>query len=155
MEYDDRYTPLVSNDYDNQNQLQESALKKAQVLYRGYHRILRNVSNSNRIAKNVEIGVYGSGSQECPIRNAETGEYYKFKVGTMDEDLFFKVGLSTGECSSKNKSSTLFYLSPNHYMSHMQCELDEEFIARWETKRNDRTAEINSSSNSMASVVVN
>jgi hypothetical protein len=37
----------------------------------------------------------------------------------------------------------------------MQCELDEEFIARWETKRNDRTAEINSSSNSMASVVVN
>jgi hypothetical protein len=40
----------------------------------------------------------------------------------------------------------------------MQCELDEEFIARWETKRNDRTAEINSSSlraDSMASVVVN
>ena len=136
MEYDDRYTPLVSNDYDNQNQLQESALKKAQVLNRGYHRILRNVSNSNRIAKNVEIGVYGSGSQECPIRNAETGEYYKFKVGTMDEDLFFKVMISNGESSSG--PLTLFYDSPEHYERHQYVDLDGVTKKRWEVKRQTR-----------------
>jgi hypothetical protein len=40
----------------------------------------------------------------------------------------------------------------------MQCELDEETIARWEAKRNHRTEENNMSSlraDSMASVVVN
>jgi hypothetical protein len=80
------------------------------------------------------------------------------KVGSADEDLFFKVGLATGECTSKNNSSTLFYSSPNHYMSHMQCELDEETISRWEAKHNDRVQENREASlkvSNMSSVVVN
>ena len=136
MEYDDRYTPLVSNDYDNQNNIQESALKKAQLLNRGYHKILRNVSNSNRIAKNVEIEVYGTGSQESQIRNAETGEYYKYKVGTMDEDLFFKVMISNGESTSG--PLTLFYDSPEHYERHQYVDLDSHSKKRWEVKRYTR-----------------
>ena len=43
MEYDDRYTPLESNDYDAPDFKQESALKNSKVLSRGYHKISRNV----------------------------------------------------------------------------------------------------------------
>jgi hypothetical protein len=80
--------------------------------------------------------VYGSGSQESPIRNAETGEYYKYKVGTMDEDLFFKVMVSTGEVLSG--PLTLFYDSPEHYERHQYLELDTLTKKRWEVKRQCR-----------------
>ena len=66
------FNPLEPNDYDFQNQ--ESALKKVQHLNRGYHKLTRNVLVNNK-NKKVELGVYGSGCHESPIRNAETGEY--------------------------------------------------------------------------------
>ena len=159
MEYNDNFNPVYNdNDYigdfmDNRKTIDDT--KKMDI---GYNAIFRMRPRSDGKLKKTKIEVYTSGDIGSSIRDAETGDYLRSKVGSEDEDLFFKVGLSTGECSSKNKSSTLFYSSPNHYMSHMQCELDEETISRWEAKHNDRTAEINSSSlraDSMASVVVN
>jgi len=135
MEYDDRYTPLEANDYDDSNHNQQNALKKVQSLNRGYHKITKNIVLNNK-NKNIEIGVYGSGSHESPIRNAETGEYYKYKVGTMNEDLFFKVMISTGEVQSG--PLTLFYDSPEHYERHQYLELDGLTKKRWEVKRQSR-----------------
>lgn len=136
MEYDDRYTPVGLNDFDDSKNKPESALKKTQVLNRGYHKISKKVLLSNRISKNVEIGVYGSGSHESSIRNAETGEYYKYTVGTMDEDLFFKVMISTGEIPSG--PLTLFYDSPEHYERHQYVELDSLSKKKWEIKKQTR-----------------
>ena len=51
MEYDDRYTPLEANDYDDSNQNQQSALKKVQSLNRGYHKLMRNILVNNRTKK--------------------------------------------------------------------------------------------------------
>jgi hypothetical protein len=140
MEYDDRYTPLESNDYDDSNQNQQSGLKKVQSLNRGYHKLMRNILVNNR-TKKIELGVYGSGSQESPIRNAETGEYYKYKVGTMDEDLFFKTMISTGEIPSG--PLTLFYDSPDQYERHQGLVLDNLIKKRWENKRQFRLNVIN------------
>lgn len=136
MEYDDRYTTVESNNYDDLNYKQENSLKKSQSLNRGYHKITKNIVLSNKTSKNVEIGIYGSGSQESPIRNAETGECYKYKVGTMDEDLFFKVMISTGAVSSG--PLTLFYDTPEHYERHQYIELDSVTKKRWETKKQCR-----------------
>lgn len=135
MEYDDRYAPLESNVYDDSNHKQQSALKNVKSLNRGYHKIAINtvVNNKN---KRIELGVYGSGSHESPIRNAETGEYYKYKVGTMDEDLFFKVMVSTGEAISG--PLTLFYDTPEHYERHQYLVLDDLTKRKWETKRQNR-----------------
>jgi hypothetical protein len=145
MEYDDRYTPLEANDYDDSNFNKDSALKKSKVLNRGYHKIFRNVLfSNNKNTKKVEIGVYGSGSHESPIRNAETGEYYKYKVGTMDEDLFFKVMISSGEIPTG--PITLFYDSPEHYERHQYLELDEVTKKRWEVKRQSRINILNQQS---------
>jgi hypothetical protein len=133
MEYNDMFNPLEPNDYDFQNQ--ESALKKVQHLNRGYHKLTRNVLVNNK-NKKVELGVYGSGCHESPIRNAETGEYYKYKVGTMDEDLFFKSVMSTGELPSG--PLTLFYDSPEHCERHQGISLDSFTKRRWEEKRQIR-----------------
>jgi hypothetical protein len=147
MEYDDRYTPLEANDYDDSNFNKDSALKKTRVLNRGYHKISRNVLlSNNKTTKRVEIGVYGSGSHESPIRNAETGEYYKYKVGTMDEDLFFKVMISTGEVPTG--PLTLFYDSPEHYERHQYLEVDGATKKRWEDKRQFRLDILNQQSKS-------
>ena len=135
MEYDDRYAPLESNDYDDSNQNQHSALKNIKSLNRGYHKIMINTVINNK-NKRIELGVYGSGSHESPIRNAETGEYYKYKVGTMDEDLFFKVMISTGEVPSG--PLTLFYDSPEHYERHQYLVLDNYIKKKWESKRQNR-----------------
>jgi len=140
MEYDDRYTPLEANDYDDFKQ--ESALKKTKSLNRGYHTLSINILLNNRkTTKKVDIGVYGSGSHESPIRNAETGEYYKYKVGTMDEELFFKVIISTGEVQTG--PLTLFYESPEQYERHQHLQLDELTKKRWENKRQFRVDILN------------
>jgi hypothetical protein len=133
MEYDDRYTPLEANDLDEN--IQTNASHKIKKLNRGYHKLVRNIVINDRIKK-FEIGVYGSGSHESPIRNAETGEYYKYKVGSKNEDLFFKAIISTSEVPSG--PLTLFYDSPEHYERHQYIELDSLTKQKWEIKRKNR-----------------
>ena len=142
MEYDDRYNPANLNDVDDnnqtQNQKQRDTLKKIQSLNKGYHKFEKKTVDYNGIIKNVEIGMYGSGGPGSPIRNAETGEYYKYKVGTMDEDLFFKTMISTGP-----GNLTLFYDSPKQYERHQYVTLDDDIKTRWENKRQFRLNIIN------------
>jgi len=127
MDYHDKFTPLEPNDYDDDFNHTNSALKKTRALNRGYHTIFRN---------NLEIGVYGSGCQESAIRNAETGEYYKYKVGSFDEDLFYKVMICTGEFPSG--PLTLFYNSPEHYERHQHTEVDNVHKKMWEERKQCR-----------------
>jgi len=137
MDYEDRYTPLHPNDFDdfNSEDNNKRGLNKIKILNRGYHTIKRNALINNNL-RAIEIGVYGSGCQESPIRNAETGEYYKYKVGSFDEDLFYKVMICTGEFPSG--PLTLFYDSPDHYERHQYAEVDNLHKKAWENKKQDR-----------------
>lgn len=114
-------------------QLKEE-LKKSD---RGYNAVWRMIPKNGKM-KRTKIEAYTSGCFGSNIRDAETGEFYNHIVGTADEDLYFSVILATGECNSKNGSSTLFYLSPHHYMKHFSCVLDDIYIAKWQEKRNLR-----------------
>lgn len=93
------------------------------------------------------LAVYTSGSTGSYIRDPETGDYYSYKVGSKDEDLFFKVILATGECKSRNGFSTLFYASPQHYMSHLNVVVQPELVGKWEEKRINRLRELKEASN--------
>jgi hypothetical protein len=136
--YEDNYTPLEPNDYDdfNTKNNRRKELDKVNALSRGYHTIKRKVDFNNGTSKIMDIGVYGSGSHESPIRNAETGEYYKYKVGTFDEDLFFKVMICTGEFPSG--PLTLFYDSPQHYERHQYTDVDNVQKKLWEERKQYR-----------------
>ena len=83
--------------------------------------------------KNKDIMVYATSSQGSDIKNAETGEFLKSVVGTLDENLFFKVSISTGE--NESGPLTLFYNSPSHYEKHHGVILSEESKFRWKLKQ--------------------
>lgn len=109
----------------------------------GYNVIHIHVTNLTG-TKPRKIEFYTSSGIGSNIRDAESGQYYNERVGSYAEDLFFKVILANGLCKSKNNSSTLFFSSPRHYMSHMHCDLEPSIIAAWETKYAKRVAIIKS-----------
>jgi len=134
MEYYDMYNPVdLDDNTQNKNQNQRNTLKNIQSLNRGYNKFEKKIVDYNGNTKIVEIGVYGSGTSGSPIRNAETGEYYKYKVGTMNEDLFFKTMITTS-----SGPFTLFYDSPTHYERHQYITLDDIIKTRWENKKQFR-----------------
>jgi len=96
----------------------------------------------SRGGKTKKMEMYTSSGTGNFIRDAETGEYYNEKVGSKDEDLYFKISLSTGECTSKNNSSAMYFQSPTHYMSCMKTTVSPATIARWEARRDARIAEL-------------
>jgi hypothetical protein len=125
----------------------------------GYNKVYRSVYNPKKQKNSrTKIEVYSSNGKGAYIRDAITGEnfyytnpeehvddeckkMYYYKVGSLDENLFFSVILATGECKSKNNSSTLFFLSPKACMDHLHMDISEEQIQHWEEKRDFRVAQ--------------
>ena len=69
------------------------------------------------------------------IKNAVTGILQTpFRVGTADEDLFFSVVLSTGECGQT--PPCLFYDSPEQYERHFYTQLSDSVKKSWNEKYN-------------------
>jgi hypothetical protein len=143
MYYEDNYNTADPNDIENEMNNPEDVLANAQKQDKGFNIIYRKFeSPKTGKTKNKRIYIYTSGTTGSKIRDAEIGDYYPNKVGSKDEDLFFKVILATGECRSTNGLSTLFYTSPQHYMNHLNCNVHPKMIAIWEVKRNTRLAEL-------------
>jgi hypothetical protein len=159
MEYNDNFDPRNDNDIDMilDSREHRKAIETVKTMDRGYNVIWRMFPRQDGSLKKTKVEIYTSSDHGSNIRDAETGDYYTSIVGTPDEDLFFKVAIATGECKSKNGSNTLFYVSPNHYMSHMNCSLDPSIIAKWEEKRSARLIENKKLAvrNNMSEIVVN
>jgi hypothetical protein len=142
MYQEDYFNPANPNDYnDDDFGHQIDAIKMTLKSDKGLNTLKRKVRLDNGMVKNKRIKVYTSGGSGTKIRDAETGEYFPNNVGSKDEDLFFKVIISTGECNSANGSNKLFYFSPEHYANHLHTEVAPETVAKWEAKRNARLKE--------------
>jgi len=151
MEYSDIFLP----GYDNTINNNDDKLSDFKQIDKGHNIIYMELPHSNGTLRKTKIDIYTSGGQGSKIRDGETGVYYNNRVGSLDEDLFYKVMLSTGECTSPNGSSTLFFLSPQHYMSHMRVVVDDVSISKWAEKRAYRIKENNKRKRGNESVVVN
>ena len=116
---------------------------------KGYNTIYRSINGKRR-----SIELYTSGDIGSNIRNAETGEYYDYTVGSANQDLFFSVKLATGECKSVNRYGALFYLSPKHCMEHLHSPVSDVTISNWEAKRALQLRLINKSKNKAQNVVI-
>jgi hypothetical protein len=153
MDYIDNFHPVELNDYDNNEELEKriDVFKKTD---RGYNKTWRLVPR-NDILKKTKIEFYTSGNIGSNIRDAESGHYNSTIIGSLDEDLYFKVCLATGECKSKNNSNVLFYTSPQQYMSHFNVDVNDDIINKWTNKRNARLKVLDTiSSNKSSSVCV-
>jgi hypothetical protein len=144
MYYKDQYDH-ADNDYDvlstNTNE-QKAALENLKKRDRGYNKIWRMLPRLDETLKRTKIEFYTSSDIGNSIRDAETGSYFSDKVGSANEDLYFKVALATGECKSANGSSTLFFTSPQRYITHMHVNLKPEIIQIWQEKKDARLREL-------------
>lgn len=131
------FNPSDPNDYDNDNAVKDI---KRDI---GLNTLIRKVKIDSGKIKSKRIRVFTTGDIGTQIRDAVTGEYYPNKVGTPDEDLFFKVTIATGECNSENGSNTAFYSSPHDYQKHLFATVHSELIVNWESKRNERLKKFN------------
>ena len=78
------------------------------------------------------------------IKDAVTGATYPWKVGSKEEDKFFRVIITCNQCELNVNGRThntmgrgvhkAFYDSPKSYMEHHKCVLDDDLIKTWEIR---------------------
>jgi hypothetical protein len=130
MDFDDNiFNPTGVNDFDNE-------IQEFKSLDKGYNKIykLGTVLGRNGKYKQKKIEFYTSGDRGTRIRDAITGIYYNDKVGSFNENKFFKVSLATGQCTSKNGSHMLYYKTPQQHMTHFATQLNPDIIQKWENE---------------------
>jgi hypothetical protein len=127
MESYDRFHPSQPNDYDSA----EGSYEQIKKVDKGYGFVYRKVPRKDGKLKNKKIELYTSGDFGSSIRDATSGNYFSEKVGTFGEEMFIKVGLSTGELKCKNGSSTLFFISPEEYEKTLNCKVGQELKNEW------------------------
>jgi hypothetical protein len=120
-------TESITSNQKKQRKMMED-LKK---MDKGYNKITRMIDG-----KKKSIDVYSTSTNPgAQIRGAIGGSYYQgFRVGTRDEDIFFKVMLATGECSD---SSTLFFDNPEQYERHLYAVVSPDDKEKWYKKFNE------------------
>jgi hypothetical protein len=95
-----------------------------------FYQVKQKLPNTS---KTVAIGIFGSGDTGSFVRDAVTGERYRqHKVGSAYEDLYFKVGIHTGEFGKNTPS--FFFDSPEDYERHMFVRVSDEVKQRWRRK---------------------
>tara|TARA_B100001093_G_C26809109_1_gene1006809 strand:+ start:1317 stop:1607 length:291 start_codon:yes stop_codon:yes gene_type:complete len=90
---------------------------------------------ANRYKK---TNVYYSDVQGAGIKDAITGEIYPWKVGSYDEQRFFKVkdnSLLNKYDSEFQEGHTLFFKNPDDYMNFNKIQLDDETIEVWKKRQ--------------------
>jgi hypothetical protein len=129
MDNDDNiFNPTGVNDF-------EKEIQDFKSFDKGYNKIHKGTSvGKNGKKKKKKIEFYTSGDRGTRIRDAITGSYYNDKVGSFNEDKFFKVSLATGQCTSKNGSHALFYQTPQQYMAHFDVQLNPAILSKWDNE---------------------
>ena len=67
-----------------------------------------------------------------PIVHAITGDFLPGKIGSFEENKYYKVKMS---CFGSEQNGTLYYLSPEEYERHQNCIVSDESKNIWLSKR--------------------
>jgi hypothetical protein len=105
--------------------------------YNKIHRVINITTPDGVVAKKrISLELYtSSGIPGNMIRSAIGGAYHgNYRIGKTDEDIFFKVGLATGEC--KKGSNTLFFDTPEQYEKTFRTFLSHDIKNKWYAKFN-------------------
>jgi len=99
-----------------------------------YHTVMRKHGPVNYFSTR-----YAPGSR---IRHAVSGAVELARVGSVDEDAFFKVCMSTCELNDQTGSKQhahhgkfLYYDSPEQYERHFKVQLSPDVVMRWHNKQ--------------------
>lgn len=86
--------------------------------------------------------VYYSDVQGGSIKDAITGEIFPWKVGSTDEQRFFKVkdnSLLNKFDGTYQEGHTMYFKNPDEYMSFNNLNLDAEIIEEWKKRQEQFT----------------
>jgi hypothetical protein len=119
---------FVSSKFKN---LQE--VKKSDKRYDKFVKDLKMKWQDGKYYDKVTVEMFGSGNTGTKIRNAVTGAKTPYLVGSLNEELFFKVMDASGNGGRKD-SLMLFYDSPEQYENHQFIILDEIIKESWTNK---------------------
>ena len=138
MTYEDQFYSSNDNDIDLQfNKDALTELKNNDKYYDKYVLPVNKIWIDGKYYKNRTIEKYGSGKVGSNIRNAVTGEIrINFLVGSVNEDLFFKVSDAYGR-NGRREPLMLFYDSPEQYENHTFTLLDQRIKDSWYKKSLD------------------
>jgi len=107
--------------------------KKVDKYYEKYSVPFNDVWKDGKFYKKVNIENYGSGQVGTRIRNAVTGEKYSNLVGSIDEDLFFKVADASGR-RGRMEPLMLYYDTPEQYENHHLTIVSQSIKEKWYEK---------------------
>jgi len=136
MTYEDQYYPAVDDDRSDDAKLKKNAIAESEKLDPNFQKVTKAFNNTwsdGKFYKKITIKSYGSGQMGSRIRNAVTGQYTPYLVGSKNEDLFFVVNDSTGLFGRKDPLF-LFYDSPEQYENHQFIILKQTIKEKWYEK---------------------
>lgn len=104
--------------------------KKSDPSYYKYKKMVFIEKNEK---ENVKIEMYSTVlTPGNKIRDAITGIRYNERVGSINEDLYFKVRMTI--LHDPKNVITLFYNSPEEYERHQYVVLSDELKRKWRSK---------------------
>jgi hypothetical protein len=112
---------------------QKKAVQAARMIDKYYDKHVLDFNNKwrdGKYYKQVTIETFGSGDIGTKIRNAVTGARYNFLVGSVNEDLFFKVTDASGR-DERREPLILFYDSPEQYENHQFVFVEQDLKQKW------------------------
>uniref|UniRef100_A0A6C0D512 Uncharacterized protein n=1 Tax=viral metagenome TaxID=1070528 RepID=A0A6C0D512_9ZZZZ len=126
----DVFSDSDSNTTNEVTKKQKKMLEEIKKMDKGYHKIYRIIDNKKKSIEFYSSPIF-PGSK---IRGAIGGSYYPgFKVGSKDEDIFFKIAMSTGECKDNN---ICFFDTPEQFEQHMNATVSQSSKDKWYEKFN-------------------
>lgn len=100
-----------------------------------YHKMKTNVPKLNSKGKKRGyefVECYSTPHTDSRIRDAVSGEYTRYVVGSKAQSLFFKVTVAKGE--SPKGPIHLYYYTPEMYEKHQKCVVSDSVKENWRAR---------------------
>jgi len=133
MPYEEYYSGVDDEQSLNVVNLKKQAVIEAKKADKNYQKYTQTLISDDNRHKKVSVECYGSGQFGSRIRNAVTGQYTPYLVGSKDEDLFFVVSDCIGR-KGRIEPLTLYYDTPEQYENHQFVSLQSSIKEKWHKK---------------------
>jgi hypothetical protein len=135
MLYEDDMCHPLNQECEPTTSKYETNAKVKKIMSDIYHgkKGLHLIKRQSKDGKWHNVEAFSSGCQGTIIRNAISGSYYGDRVGSKQEDLYYKVSISTGDFG--RDTIALFYDSPEQYERHMYATVDLDSKQKWLEKQ--------------------
>ena len=133
MYYEDLLETAVFDEFKPKQQNTVEDIHKFDKHYVKYTIPFNDTWTDGKYYKRLTIENYGSGSTGTFIRNAVTGKKSNIRVGSANEDIFYKVNDVISR-NGRRDPLFLYYDSPEQFERHMRTTVSQYVKQKWTDK---------------------